>query len=184
MMLKTIKEKLSGNRAVIWHQRSEWVSKVTQPCPTLCDPMDCSPPGSSVHGIFQARVLEWVAISPPRGIFPTQGSNPGLPHCRQTLPSGAPGNSYWVLNLSDASVVQHLPALQGTRVRCLGWEDPLEEGMATHSSLTWEFHGQRSLAGYSPWGRIESDTAAWLTLCHCGVLAAALICCSLWHVGS
>ena len=32
-------------------------------CPTLCDPMDCSPPGSSIHGIFQARMLEWVAIS-------------------------------------------------------------------------------------------------------------------------
>ena len=38
-------------------------SEVTQPCPTLCDPMDCSPPASSVHGIFQARVLEWVAIA-------------------------------------------------------------------------------------------------------------------------
>ena len=38
-------------------------SEVAQSCPTLCDPMDCSPPGSSVHGIFQARVLEWVAIS-------------------------------------------------------------------------------------------------------------------------
>ena len=36
---------------------------VTQLCPTLCDPKDCSPPGSSVHGIFQARILEWVAIS-------------------------------------------------------------------------------------------------------------------------
>ena len=38
-----------------------------QSCPTLCDPMDCSPPGSSVHGIFQARLLEWVAISFSRG---------------------------------------------------------------------------------------------------------------------
>ena len=38
-------------------------SEVTQSCPTLCDPMDRSPPGSSVHGIFQASVLEWVAIS-------------------------------------------------------------------------------------------------------------------------
>ena len=38
-------------------------SEVTQLCPTLSNPMDCSPPGSSVHGIFQARVLEWVAIS-------------------------------------------------------------------------------------------------------------------------
>ena len=40
---------------------------VTQSCPTLCDPMDCSTPGSSVHGIFQAVVLEWVAISFSRG---------------------------------------------------------------------------------------------------------------------
>ena len=39
------------------------VCVVTQLCPTLCDPLDCSPPGSSVHGILQARILEWVAIS-------------------------------------------------------------------------------------------------------------------------
>ena len=39
------------------------LSSVTQSCLTLCDPMDCSPPGSSVHGILQARILEWVAIS-------------------------------------------------------------------------------------------------------------------------
>ena len=38
------------------------MSSVTQSCPTLCYPMDCSPPGSSVHGISQARILEWVAI--------------------------------------------------------------------------------------------------------------------------
>ena len=38
-------------------------------CPTLCDPMDCSPPSSSVHGIFQASILEWVAISYSRGSF-------------------------------------------------------------------------------------------------------------------
>ena len=40
---------------------------VAQLCLTLCSPMDCSPPGSSVHGIFQARILEWVAISYSRG---------------------------------------------------------------------------------------------------------------------
>ena len=39
---------------------------VAQSCPTLCDPMGCSPPGSSVYGILQARVLEWVATSSPR----------------------------------------------------------------------------------------------------------------------
>ena len=38
-------------------------SEVAHSCPTLCDPMDCSPPGSSTHGIFQARILEWVVIS-------------------------------------------------------------------------------------------------------------------------
>ena len=37
--------------------------KVTQSCPTLSDPMDCSPPGSSIHGIFQARALEWGTIA-------------------------------------------------------------------------------------------------------------------------
>ena len=46
-----------------------------QSCLTLCDHMDCSPPGSSVRGISQARKLECVAISSSRGIFPTQGSN-------------------------------------------------------------------------------------------------------------
>ena len=38
-------------------------SEVAQSCPTLCDPMDCSLPGSSVHGIFQAKVLEWGATA-------------------------------------------------------------------------------------------------------------------------
>ena len=45
------------------------VCKVSQSCPTLCDPVDCSFPGSSVHGILRARILEWVAISFSRGSF-------------------------------------------------------------------------------------------------------------------
>ena len=47
-------------------------SEVAQSCPTLSDPMDCSPPGSSMHGIFQARVLEWgaIAFSAKRGRSP------------------------------------------------------------------------------------------------------------------
>ena len=48
---------------------------VTQSCPTLCDPMDCSQPGSSVHGILQARILEWVAIPSP-GDLPNPGIKP------------------------------------------------------------------------------------------------------------
>ena len=46
----------------IWNM-FERESEVAQLCPALCDSMDYSPPGSSIHGIFQARILEWVAIS-------------------------------------------------------------------------------------------------------------------------
>ena len=56
---------------------------VAQSCSTLCDPMDCSPQGSSIHRIFQTNILEWIAIHFSTGSF--QGSNPGLPHCRQFL---------------------------------------------------------------------------------------------------
>ena len=54
---------------------------VAQLYPTLCDPMDYSPPGSSV--LEFSRILEWVAISPLQGFFSTQGYNLGLLHCRQ-----------------------------------------------------------------------------------------------------
>ena len=53
------------------------VLKLLQSCSTLCDPMDRSPPGSSIHGILQARIPERVATL-FQGIVPTQGSNPSL----------------------------------------------------------------------------------------------------------
>ena len=57
-----------------------------------------------------------------------------------------------------AQMVKNLSVMQETCVQPLGWEDPLEKGMSTHSSvLAGESHGQRSLAGYSPWGQKESD---------------------------
>ena len=56
-------------------------------------------------------------------------------------------------------MVRNLPAMKETRVPPLHWEDPLEKGIITHSTiLPREFHGQRSLMGYSPWGHKESDT--------------------------
>ena len=54
------------NSHITW-RNLEWVSEVTQSCLTLCDSVDYSLPGSSVHGILQARILEWVAISFSRG---------------------------------------------------------------------------------------------------------------------
>ena len=70
------------SRSAALHQTflKEVKVKVAQSCLTLCHPMDCIVPG-----ILQARILEWVTFPFSRGIFPTQGSNPGLPHCRWIL---------------------------------------------------------------------------------------------------
>ena len=61
------------------------VCLVAQSCPTLCNPMDCSPPGSSVHGDSPGKNTEMGFHVPFQRMFPTQGSNPGLPYCRQIL---------------------------------------------------------------------------------------------------
>jgi len=69
-----------------WAPICAWV--VAQSCAPLCDPLDCSPPGSSVQGISQARLLEWVAIFLLQGISPAQRLNPCLLcilHCRLSL---------------------------------------------------------------------------------------------------
>ena len=92
-------------------------SEVAHSCPTLSNPMDWSPPGSSVHGIFQERVLEWGPIA-------FSGVSVYI-------------KLIWVSIV--AQMVKNLLAMQETQVRSLGWEDPLEKGMATHSSvLAWE----------------------------------------------
>ena len=65
------------------------VCSVTQSYPALCDPMDCSPAGSSVHGIFQARIVEWVAISSPRRSSPPRD---------QTRVSCVSCLSWWILH--------------------------------------------------------------------------------------
>ena len=66
------------------------VSLVAQSCLTLCDPMDCSPPGSSVHWDSPGKNTGMGCHALLQGIFPTQGSNPGFPHWRQIL--------YWLSN--------------------------------------------------------------------------------------
>ena len=59
MDLSAEKKKMQSSILVV----TDLMAEFAESCPTLCDPMDCSPPGSSVHGILQARILEWVAIS-------------------------------------------------------------------------------------------------------------------------
>ena len=104
-------------------------AKSLQWCLTLYDPMDCSPPGSSVPGTLQERVLEWVVMPSSRtGEFFTTSA---------TWEARAVAASFLAYSLV-AQMVKNPPAMQETRVQSLGWEDPLEKGMATHSSiLAW-----------------------------------------------
>ena len=71
--------------------------KVAQACPTLCDPMDCNLPGSSVHGILQATILEWVAIPFSRGSsqprYRTQRSSTLQVASLPSEPPGKPKNT-------------------------------------------------------------------------------------------
>ena len=85
-------------------------------CLTLfCNPMDCSPPGSSVWVISQARILQWVAISFSRGIFPTQGLNPRLlPWHVSSFPLSQLGSPHWVLWCQTCGHLKSLWCLQHT----------------------------------------------------------------------
>ena len=72
---------------------------VTQSCPNLCDPMDCSPPGYSVHGDFPGRNTGVDSLALLQGIFPTQVSKPGLPYCRHILYCLSHQGRIWVSNI-------------------------------------------------------------------------------------
>ena len=150
-------------------------------CLTLCNPMDCSPPGSSVHGISQARILEWVTVSFSRrssqpkeltwvtciagGCFTIWATREvGMSHLLifQDTTSTRDGlfEIYYIHfpGFPDASAVkkqkQNSPAVQETQVRSLVWKDPLERRKWKPSPLflPGKSHRQRSLAGYNPWG--------------------------------
>ena len=94
---------------------------VAQSCLTLCNPLDCSPPGSSVHGDSPGKNTGVGCHALLQGIFPTHGLNPGLPHCRQILyclsHQGIPKILEWVAypfsrDLLDPGIELESPALQ------------------------------------------------------------------------
>ena len=133
--------------------------------------MDCKLPDSSVHGILQTRILEWLP-SPPLGDIPHPGLEPAC-HLSPALHTNSlltesPGkpfiSQYTLFGASlVAQVVKNLPAKQEAQVQSLGQEDPLEKRMATTPVfLPREFHGQRILVGYSPWGHRELDMTGQL----------------------
>ena len=120
-------------------------AKSFQLCLTLCDPMDCSPPGSSVHGILQARILKWACHALLQGIFPTQKSNLHflrLLHWQAgSLPLAPPEKP----NLATYKVANGEGNGTPLQYSCL--ENPMDWG---------------ALVGCSPWGREELDTTEQL----------------------
>ena len=111
MGLKTrglISEYYAVCRTLGWYM---YVCLVAQSCPTLCNTTDCSLSGSSVHGRSPGKNTRVGCHTLLQGIFPTQGSNPGLPYCRQILYrlnyQGSPG----MVSIQFISVAQLCPTL-------------------------------------------------------------------------
>ena len=143
---------------------------VAQLCVTLCDPMDCNPSGSSLHGMLQARILEWLATSCSKGIFPTQGWNLGLLHCRQILyrmsHQGSPKCLYMGQIFTTVSIYKNLyhhwlnghefewtPGVgdgQGGLVCCDSWGRQESE---TTERLNWTEQNWTKSHGRIPWRR-------------------------------
>ena len=116
---------------------------VAQSCPSLCEPVDCSPSGSSVHGILQARILEWMAISFSRGSSrPRDGTRV---FWQDYLPLSHQG-SYVIRNGRERYKFTFCPMMSYTQLTI-----QLEKAMAPHSSI---------IAWKIPWkeepGRLQS----------------------------
>ena len=122
-----------------------------QLCPTLWDPLDCSPAGSSVHGIFQARILEWVTISSSRG-----SSQPRI-ESTSLMPFALTGGYF-----TTGATWEACNCLFCDWLILFSWVASLFiHDVAKHPTpvlLPGKSHGWRSLVGCSPWGRWESDT--------------------------
>ena len=125
---------------------------VGQSCPTVCDPMNCSPPGPSVHGFLQARVLEWVAIPSPEDL-----PNPEIKPTSPALQADS------LLSEPDGASDKE-PSCQCRRYKRPGfgpWVGKIpwrRKWQPTPVFLPGEIHGQRGLVGYTPWGHKELGT--------------------------
>ena len=138
-----------------------------QLCLTLCDPTDCSLPGSTVHGILQARILEWVAISFSRGSSQprVEPRSPALQ--ADSLPTELQGKPHFVLILYSSfpggsrGKEPTCQCRRPKRFRFDPWVGKIPWKRAwqlTPVFLPGEPHGQRGLVGYCPRGDKELDT--------------------------
>ena len=141
-------------------------AKVPQSCPTLCDPMDCRLPGSSVHGILPARILEWAAFPFSRGSAQPRIETRSPTLQADSLPAEPPGKTKKP-RVGSLSLLQRIFRIQESNRGLLHCKRILYQLSYEGSPRAWqpnpvflpgEYHGQRSLAGYSPYGHKESDT--------------------------
>ena len=152
---------------------------VVQLCPTVCDPMDYSPPDSSVCGNSPGQNIGVGFHALFQRIFPTQGSNSGLPHCRWILYCLSHQGNQRILEWAacpssgeppDPGIQPGPPALQVDSSPASNQGSPYicvcQARIPTPVFLSGEFHGQRSLVGYSPWGHKESDMTEQITHTH------------------
>ena len=134
--------------AKIWNNRRPSLSWKWE-CQSLCNPKDCSPPGSSFHGTSQARILEWAAILFSRGYsWPRDKITP--PALKTDSLASEP-RALWLFiqQVGFPRVSDGLPAMWEVWVQSLGPEDPLEKETATHSSIhAWKIPWMEKPGGY------------------------------------
>ena len=147
------------------------VCSVAPPCPTLCNCMGCSPPSSSVHGISQARILEWVAISCSRGISLTQG----LKLCLLYL-------LHWQADLG--SPIYH--SQSRTEMLCFGFKEFTLRfitlsvwTLQTILDRVWLGMGGIAWEKYTDWNHLDFN---WLCICvqPCLLGSSSMIACLFW----
>ena len=136
-------------------------AKSLQSRQTLCDPMDCSPPGSSVHGILQARTLEWAAMPSSRGSpwfrdWPPSLMSPALAGQFFTSRATWEGRDSPV-----AQTIKNLPSMRETWVWSLGWEDSPAEG----NGYSLQYSGLENSMDCIVHGVTKSQT--WLSYLNC-----------------
>ena len=127
----------SISRKQTWLPKGKVKVLVAQSCSTFCDPVGCSPSGSSPLSMEFSRQEYWSGLpSLSLGDLPDTGIEPVSPAFQvDSLPSEPPGqvaSHSSILGVSlVAQMMKNLPEMQETQVRSLGWEDPLKKGMAT-----------------------------------------------------
>ena len=132
---------------IFWKFVAAVLGLIAQSCPTVCNPIDCNPPGSSVHGDSPGKITGVGCHTFFQKIFPTQSLNPGLPHCRQFIYhlSGKPKNT----GAGSPRILERTPS----------------SGVFPTQELNWSLlHCRQILHKLSYWGSLSLLLLAGITL--------------------